>query len=158
MKESNINFERIRKLVSLTEVNKANLPDYNEPIIFFDGICNLCNHSVDFVLRHEKGDHLKFASLQSNFAIQLLNGLDLPESLDSIIFLVNGKNYFESDAVIEISKHLKFPYNMIKYANWIPKKLRDLVYRFTAKYRYKIFGKRPMCRVPSKELSDRFFN
>ena len=158
MKESNINFESIRKLVSLTEVNNADLPDYNGPIVLFDGICILCNRSVDFVLRHEKEGHLKFASLQSDFAIQLLNSFDLPESLDSIIFLTTGKNYFESDAVIEISKHLKFPYNMLKYANWIPKKLRDLVYRFTAKYRYKIFGKRPMCRVLSKELSDRFFN
>lgn len=109
MKESNINFERIRKLVSLTEGNNAKLPDYNGPIVFFDGICNLCNHSVDFVLRYEKGDHLKFASLQSDFARQLLSGFDLPEFLDSIIFRVNGINYFESDAVIEISRHLKFP-------------------------------------------------
>ena len=69
MKESNINFERIRKLVSLTEVNNADLPDYNEPIVFFDGICNLCNHSVDFVLRHEKGDHLKFASLLQEWLV-----------------------------------------------------------------------------------------
>lgn len=157
MKESNINFERIRKLVSLTEGNNAKLPDYNGPIVFFDGICNLCNHSVDFVLRYEKGDHLKFASLQSDFARQLLSGFDLPEFLDSIIFRVNGINYFESDAVIEISRHLKFPYNILKYANWVPKKLRDLVYRFIAKYRYDIFGERLICRVPSKELSDRFF-
>ena len=138
--------------------NNVKFPDYSGPIIFFDGICNLCNHSVDFILKHEKEDHLQFASLKSDFARQLLNDFDLTESLDSIIFRVNGKNYFESDAVIEISRHLKFPYNMLKYGNGLPKKLRDLVYRLIAKYRYKIFGKRPICRVPTKELSDRFFN
>ena len=136
---------------------KINVKD-DAPILFFDGVCNLCNWSVDMILRLEKNDQIRFASLQSNFSEQFLNDSNFPSSLDSIIFRVNNKNFVESDAVIEISKYLKTPFSFLKYFHWFPKGFRNIVYRMIAKNRHAIFGKRLSCRLPDGDFSSRFIS
>ena len=111
-------------------------------IVLFDGICNLCNASVRFISRHDKDSKIQFASLQSEMAKELLSKLAIdPYKLDSIIFISNEKIFFKSDAAIEIAKMLDgFP-NYLKYFQFIPGAIRDIVYDLIAKNRYRLFGK-----------------
>ena len=111
-------------------------------IVLFDGICNLCNASVRFISKHDKNSKIQFASLQSEMAKQLLvNKAIDSKKIDSIIFITDEKIFFKSDAAIEIAKMLDgFP-NYLKYFQFIPGAIRDIVYDLIAKNRYRLFGK-----------------
>jgi predicted DCC family thiol-disulfide oxidoreductase YuxK len=111
-------------------------------IVLFDGICNLCNASVRFISKHDKNSKIQFASLQSEMAKQLLvNKAIDSKKIDSIIFITDEKIFFKSDAAIEIAKMLDgFP-NYLKYFQFIPRAIRDIVYDLIAKNRYRLFGK-----------------
>jgi len=111
-------------------------------IVLFDGICNLCNASVRFISKHDKKSKIQFASLQSETAKQLLlNKAIDTQKIDSIIFITDEKIFFKSDAAIEIAKMLDgFP-NYLKYFQFIPRAIRDIVYDLIAKNRYRLFGK-----------------
>ena len=111
-------------------------------IVLFDGICNLCNASVRFISKHDKNSKIQFASLQSETAKQLLlNKAIDTQKIDSIIFITDEKIFFKSDAAIEIAKMLDgFP-NYLKYFQFIPGAIRDIVYDLIAKNRYRLFGK-----------------
>lgn len=129
----------------------------NNAIILFDGICNLCNSSVNFVIKHDTKKQFIFASLQSDAAKDILlqfGIINLP--LESIILIENNKIYKKSTAVLRIAKQLnngiQFSYVFIL----IPKFIRDAIYNFIGKYRYQWFGKKHECMIPSKELKNRF--
>ena len=111
-------------------------------IVLFDGICNLCNASVRFIIKHDKKSKIQFASLQSETAKQLLlNKAIDTQKIDSIIFITDEMIFFKSDAAIEIAKMLDgFP-NYLKYFQFIPRAIRDIVYDLIAKNRYRLFGK-----------------
>jgi predicted DCC family thiol-disulfide oxidoreductase YuxK len=111
-------------------------------IVLFDGICNLCNASVRFIIKHDKKSKIQFASLQSEMAKQLLvNKAIDSKKIDSIIFITDEMIFFKSDAAIEIAKMLDgFP-NYLKYFQFIPRAIRDIVYDLIAKNRYRLFGK-----------------
>ena len=119
-------------------------------LIIFDGICNLCNSSVRFVLKHDKKQSLIFATLQSDVARDIL--LHFPKEItekDSILLIKNTKIYSESTAALLITKE----FNGI----WeLPKFVRDSVYRFIARHRYRWFGKKAVCFVPDKTIANRF--
>ena len=134
----------------------------SNPILLFDGVCNLCNKSVQKVLTNEKTgksvkQQIKFASLQSDFAKELLikHNKD-PEKLDSLVFIVNGKFYDKTRAVFKICSHLKFPYPLIYFFWPIPYFMRDWVYNWVAKNRYKWYGKQEECWLPTPEMKSRF--
>ena len=111
-------------------------------IVLFDGICNLCNASVRFISRHDKDSKIKFASLQSETAKQLLSKLNIDTiKIDSIIFISKEKIFFKSNAAIEISKLLDGVPHLLKYFQFIPRPIRDIVYDLIAKNRYRLFGK-----------------
>lgn len=131
----------------------------NKSIILFDGVCNLCNFSVQFVLKHEKENTLFFSSLQSNFGQQFLkeNQFDA-QDLKTIIFVNEGKVYKKSKAIFQIAKFLKFPFNILQYLHFIPTIISDFFYNIISKNRYKLFGKSETCHIPSKDLSNRFIN
>ena len=111
-------------------------------IVLFDGICNLCNASVRFISKHDKNSKIQFASLQSEMAKQLLSKLAIDTNkIDSIIFISQEKIFFKSNAAIEIAKQLNgFPH-FLKYFQFIPRPIRDIVYDLIAKNRYRLFGK-----------------
>ncbi|ADX68328.1 MULTISPECIES: thiol-disulfide oxidoreductase DCC family protein [Weeksella] len=131
----------------------------SEKIILFDGICNLCNQSVQFVLEHDKNKHFRFASLQSEFGQMFLrkHGLDT-KNFDSIVLLDGDTFFTKSDAVLRIAKELHHPARLLSYCAILPKNSRDFFYSFIAKNRYRLFGKKESCWLPTPELKSRFLD
>jgi len=119
-------------------------------IVFFDGVCNFCNATVDLIFRHNKKRDLYYASLQSDFAKRNLPAETLGD-LDTIIFYTNGKLYYRSTAALQIAGHLSGFYRGMRSLLLVPRFLRDGVYRLIAKNRYRLFGKKDSCRLPSPE-------
>jgi len=129
------------------------------PVIFFDGYCNLCSNVVLFVIRNENGTALRFASLQSEFAIQTLSQIPQIDTDEATLILwLNGKEYYRSNAALRICGYLKSPWKYFGYARYLPRVLRDGVYRLVAKYRYAVFGKNEHCMIPAPELESRFLD
>jgi predicted DCC family thiol-disulfide oxidoreductase YuxK len=125
-------------------------------IVLFDGVCNLCNRSVDFIIRHEKSHKLQFGSLQSDVGKSILSKSGLDKTPDSVMLYVDGKLLVRSDAALAISTYLKRPYAYGIIFKYVPKVLRDSVYNLIAKNRYRWFGKKETCRVPSADERERF--
>lgn len=126
-------------------------------IILFDGVCNLCNNTLNFIIRHDKKNLFKFAALQSNIADELLHPFSMEENkLDSIVLLENGRKYTQSSAALRIAKNLSGAYPLLYIFMIIPKFIRDWVYAVISKNRYKWFGKKESCMIPTPELKDKF--
>lgn len=116
-------------------------------IVFFDGVCHLCNSFVDTLIQKDTHHILYFAPLQGETAQKMLSTLDR-ESLDTIIFYDNGRILRRSDAVLGILRSAGYSKVLIRISKVFPLHLRDFFYRVIAKYRYKIFGKSEFCRLP----------
>ncbi|MEY4876351.1 MAG: hypothetical protein RL708_1500 [Bacteroidota bacterium] len=126
-------------------------------IVFFDGVCNMCNSTVDFLIKIDKNKTLKFASLQSNFAKEKLQEINFTTAINSLIFVKNNTPYFYSDATAFLLIEIGGGYFIVgKIILLFPKFIRDAVYKFIAKHRYQWFGKRNTCRVPNDEEKERF--
>ncbi len=128
------------------------------PVILFDGVCNYCNSMVNFVIKQDKQKLIKFSALQSNSGQDLLNKLDVPRDIDSFVFIENGKAYLQSTAALKVLQHLSWYWQWTQALWIIPKFIRDGVYNFIAKRRYKWFGKKESCMVPSQEVRSRFLS
>ena len=131
-------------------------PGTPSAVVFFDGVCNLCNGAVNFLIDHDTRKRLRFASLQSPEAEALLKPFSLPPGLDSIVFLEDGRVHTRSTAVLRISRHLSGAWRLGGLLLIVPAFLRDGVYNWVAANRYRWFGKRDSCRIPTPELRDRF--
>lgn len=129
-----------------------------QPIILFDGLCNLCNPSVVFVLQHERQPIFQFASLQSKAGQKLLGWCGLSLDYNQAVILIDkGKIDFGSTAALKIGKTLKFPWWVLSDLGiLVPKSIRDWVYHQVAQHRYRWFGKREVCMLPTEELKKRF--
>lgn len=138
-------------------------------VILFDGTCNFCDGAVHFIIDHERGSGLKFAALQSEPGTALLGESTTAEHAkllrdgatgngdpDSIVLLKNGELYTHSAAALRIASHLRWPYSWLGAFVVVPRFIRDGVYRWIARNRYKWFGKTEACRVPTKEFRARF--
>lgn len=126
-------------------------------IVFFDGVCNLCNSSVDFLMKHNTTGNLKFSSLQSGFAKQFLAKFNITTSqLSTIYYFENGALLEKSDAVLTISKHLSAPYRWLSFFSFLPTGFRNLLYNFIARNRYRFFGERNTCRIATAQEKARF--
>ena len=126
----------------------------DQPIVFFDGVCNFCNYWVRFVLKRNRRKNLRFAPLQGETACRMLG--EQPKDPDSVIFFENGKLYRYSTAALRIARHLDAPWNWIYPLIFIPRFLRDPLYRWVARNRYRWFGKKEECMVPGPEVRERF--
>jgi predicted DCC family thiol-disulfide oxidoreductase YuxK len=127
------------------------------PIVFFDGVCNLCNGAVTFILERDIGGRLRFAALQSNFAAKHLPALGKdPREISSILVLDEGRVLSESDAVLRISEELSRPWRWLSAFRVLPRFLRNALYRLIARNRYRLFGKRESCRIPKEGEAERF--
>ena len=132
----------------------------NKKIILFDGVCNFCNASVRFIIKRDKKDIFRFASLQSDLGKQLTDerGIDTSE-IDSIILIDPGNAYYiKSSAALEISKELSGLYPALSVFSVLPEGFRDLIYDFVAKNRYKWFGKSETCPMPTEEEKSKFLD
>lgn len=125
-------------------------------IILFDGVCNLCNGYVNFLIDRDKKDKFRFAALQSNEAEKELKPFDIQNDMSAIIVIKNKKIFRGSTAILKIAKELKFPYNLLYIFIIVPLFIREPIYRFIAGRRYKWFGKRDQCRMPTPELKKKF--
>ena len=137
----------------------SDLPE-NKKIVLFDGVCNLCNEAIQRIIKHDKKDIFRFASLQSDFGKKLIEerGLD-PEELDSIMLIEPGVAYYrKSTAALEISRDLSGGYSLLKNFLFLPENLRDGIYDFIASNRYKWFGKKEQCMIPTPELKSKFLD
>lgn len=128
-----------------------------EPVILFDGVCNVCAWSVRFVIERDPGAVFRFAPLQSEAGGRLLRRCGLPEdALDSLVLVTEGKAWRESDAALRICAGLRPPWRWLRILLLVPRPLRDCAYRFLARNRYRWFGRTEACLIPTPELQSRF--
>ncbi|HZK94854.1 MAG TPA: thiol-disulfide oxidoreductase DCC family protein [Prolixibacteraceae bacterium] len=126
-------------------------------IVLFDGVCNLCNSTVQFIIRNDAKAKFRFASVQNESGQLLLKQLDLPlDHFDTLVYISDSKFYLKSTAVFMILRELGGGWRLLYFFIIFPRFLRDMVYDFIAKWRYKWFGKREECIVPAPKYSDRF--
>lgn len=126
-------------------------------VVLFDGVCNLCNGTVQFIIKRDPSSRFLFASLQSDYGqSQLLRfGLD-PSQLHSIITVEDGKFSERSDAALRIASGLTQPWPMMGVFKIVPRFIRDAVYNLIAKNRYKMFGKQESCMIPTPDMKAKF--
>lgn len=130
-----------------------------QPVIFFDGVCNLCTASVQFILERDNGKYFQFTALQGNYAKEHLPQFATNSNqLNSILLLENGKLYKKSSAALRISKKLSGFWPLMYGFIIVPKFIRDWVYGIVAKNRYKWWGKQQSCWAPTPELKSRFYD
>ncbi len=131
-----------------------NIPD--DKIVLFDGICNYCNSMVNFAIRNDKKAVLKFSPLQSPSGIFLKEKYNISSAIDSVIFLDKGKVYTYSDAAVQIAGNLQWPAKALYAFKVVPAFVRQPFYKWIARNRYKWFGKKETCMIPTKEVRERF--
>jgi predicted DCC family thiol-disulfide oxidoreductase YuxK len=130
-----------------------------QPVILFDGVCNLCSAAVHFVIKRDKNAVFKFASLQSATASSLLAGFNLPSNeMRSIILIENNQLYSRSTAALRICRHLSAPWPLMYGFIIVPPFIRNFIYDFISKNRYRWFGKSDICMMPTPALQSRFLN
>ena len=132
----------------------------DKKIILFDGVCNLCNGFIQFVIKHDKADIFRYASLQSDIGQRLTAERKIDtKTIDSVILISPGIAYYvKSDAALQIGKHLKGYRTISSVINLIPKGLRNIVYDFIARNRYNWYGKKDQCMIPTPELKAKFLD
>lgn len=127
-------------------------------VIFFDGVCNLCNGAVQFVIERDPKNRFKFAALQSDYAVKELSTANLKvKHGDSFVLLENGKVYEQSTAALRVAKKLNSLWPLLYIFIVVPPFIRNAVYKFIARNRYKWFGKQESCWVPTPELKNKFY-
>jgi predicted DCC family thiol-disulfide oxidoreductase YuxK len=128
------------------------------PLILFDGVCNLCNGSVQFIINRDKEAKFRFASLQSDAGKKILQQFQLPtDTFNSFILYQDGKIYTRSTAALRVFSQLK-NWKWVGAFQYVPKFIRDGVYNLIARNRYKWFGKKDECMIPTPELKSRFLD
>ena len=131
--------------------------NYPQPLILFDGVCNLCTHSVQFVIQRDAKQQFRFASIQSDLGQKVLQHYGLSTTkINTVVLLNNNQIYTHSTAALHIAQHLGGLWQLASLALWIPAPLRDIVYTFVAQNRYRWFGKQESCWLPTPELKNRF--
>jgi predicted DCC family thiol-disulfide oxidoreductase YuxK len=129
----------------------------NQPIILFDGVCNFCNSAVNFVIKRNSKSNILFAPLQSEAGQKLLQQYNLPaDDMQSFIFIENGIMYKQSTAALKVCRYLKGLWPLCYVFIIVPKFIRDGIYNWIAKNRYKWFGIRQQCMIPTPEVKARF--
>lgn len=128
-----------------------------QAVVLFDGVCNLCNASVNFVIDRDPAGRFRFAALQSEAAAPLLARAGLaPDHLGSIVLVEEGRIYTRSTAALRIARRLSGAWPLLAVFLAVPRPLRDLAYDVIARHRYRWFGRAEACRVPTPELRTRF--
>lgn len=125
--------------------------------VLFDGVCNLCNGTVQFIIRNDRRGRFRFAALQSEAGRELLLQYQLPEkALNTVVLIAGGRAFTRSTAALEIARRLDGAWPICYAAVALPRFLRDSAYNFIARNRYRWFGKQEACMMPSPELKQRF--
>ncbi len=132
-------------------------PEQTHSIILFDGICNLCNGSVNFVIQRDQKDVFRFGALQEEPGLSLLKRYDIDtEHIDSIVLIEDGKAYVKSTAALRATRKLPGAWPLLYGFIIVPAFIRNWVYDFIARHRYKWYGKKDSCVIPTPELKRKF--
>ncbi len=127
------------------------------PVLLFDGVCNLCNASVNFIIDRDRGGDFRFAALQSDAGRQLLETHRLADAnIDSVVLVEGDRAYIESTAALRAARLLGFPWSLLAALLVVPRPIRDWGYKLIARNRYRLFGRSESCRMPTEELRARF--
>jgi len=138
-------------------VSDSEPPGGDHPVLLFDGVCNLCNGVVQFIIPRDPEGRIHFAPLQSAAGKALLSGHGLPPSdLDSVVLVEDGEVYRKSEAVIRTAELLGWPYRAAAVGRAVPAWVRDRCYDIVANNRYDIFGRKDRCMLPDEDVQDRF--
>jgi predicted DCC family thiol-disulfide oxidoreductase YuxK len=126
-------------------------------IVLFDGVCNFCNGTVNYIIAHDAAGYFKFTPLQSEAGEELVRkyGIDTAET-DSVILIEDERSYLHSTAALRIAKQLDGIASWAQAFIIVPRPIRDLLYKLFAKYRYKLFGRQDTCMIPTPEIKARF--
>lgn len=137
----------------------SNLFTLPGPVILFDGLCNLCTGSVQFIIRHDPRHQFRFAALQSDFGQQVMKEFNLPTAaFGSFILLKEGKIYTRSSGALLATRKLNGAWPLLYAFMIVPPFIRNTVYNWIAKNRYKWFGKKKECWIPTPELNSLFIS
>jgi len=130
----------------------------NKKIILFDGVCNLCDSTVQFIIKHDKEDLFRFVALQSDLGQEIINHIGLDTSkTDSIILYEPGTAYYyKAEAALKIAKELGGVYSLLSIFTVLPNYLNNKVYDYVARNRYKWYGKKEECMIPTPEMKAKF--
>lgn len=129
------------------------------PVVLFDGVCNLCNGSVIFIIRHDAKSKFKFASLQSEYGVEQMDKFNLPLSeLNSVLLVKDNRLFQKSNAALEIASMLDGIWPILYVFKIVPRFIRDFVYDWIARNRYRWFGKKEACMIPTPDMRARFIN
>lgn len=129
----------------------------DKPLLLFDGVCNLCNGAVQWVIRHDPAGKVHFAALQSDTGQWVLEQAGLPrEELSTVVLYHQNQLYTRSDAALKVLQQLGGAWSLLYIFRLIPRPVRDTVYDWIARNRYRWFGKRESCMIPTPELKSRF--
>ncbi|MCT9098410.1 thiol-disulfide oxidoreductase DCC family protein [Haloarchaeobius sp. HME9146] len=135
------------------------LEDIDGPVLLFDGVCNLCNGVVQFIIPRDPDGTVQFAPLQSDAGARLQERAGLPPDQLETVVLVEGDEYYtKSAAVIRVAEHLGGVYRVAAVGKLVPRFVRDRLYDFVADHRYGWFGKKDQCMVPSADVKERFLD
>jgi predicted DCC family thiol-disulfide oxidoreductase YuxK len=129
-----------------------------EKIVLYDGVCNLCDAAVRFILMRDSRAVFRFASLQGDYAKKVLARHSIPESqaLESFVLIEDGVPYLYSTGILRVARHLAFPWNLGALFLVVPRPIRDAVYRWIGRNRYRWFGKQDTCLLPRPDWKARF--
>lgn len=130
---------------------------YTHRIVFFDGVCGLCNRAIDFLIRHDKRKVLKFAALQGETASELLTQDDRT-SLSTMIYYSNGKTFYRTAAILNLLWDMGGYWKLWSIFRIVPAFIRDIFYGWLSSSRYRWFGQKESCRIPTPEERERFLN
>lgn len=138
----------------------ADVPPTDEhPVLLFDGVCDLCNSLVRFVVERDSGASLRLGSLQSPVGQALLDRFGLAsDDYDTMVLVEDGEAYTKSEAALRVARHLDAPYPALRFLRAVPRPVRDLGYDLVAASRYDLFGKRDRCLVPTGDTAERFLD
>jgi predicted DCC family thiol-disulfide oxidoreductase YuxK len=125
-------------------------------IVLFDGVCNFCNGTVNFIIARDHAEYFKFAPMQSDIGLELRSKCGVSDDVDSIILIENDTAYIYSTAALRITRRLGGIWPILYPLMFLPKPIRDFFYKLFAKNRYKLFGKKDVCMVPTPEVRERF--
>ena len=125
-------------------------------ILLFDGVCNFCNGSVQFIIKRDQAAYFQFASIQSEAGQALLTQYKIPVEIGSVVFIENGRAYTESTAALKVCRQLDGAWKLFYVLLIVPPFIRNFVYRLFAKNRYRLFGQTEACMLPTKEQRKRF--
>lgn len=129
-----------------------------EPIVLFDGVCNFCNGAVNFIIRRDVSKKFKFAALQSATGMELLAKYGIGDDVDSIVLIESGKVYLHSEAALRIARTLGGILSPLYIFIIVPAPIRDWFYKTFAKFRYRLFGKKEVCMMPTPDIKERFLS